>query len=413
MKKTSVSLSMFWNTIGNIYYLMALWLFSVIIMRTISGESNLQYSHLLTLSGNISSIVFTFSTFGMRNFQVSDLNEKYPNGTYIYSRYITSIIAFVACAIFLFLNNYSVTAIICCIIYVLFRLSEVIFDVYAGIFQKMWRMDLVGKSLIIRGTLIIISFTSILITTQNLIFAFSGITICAFLSLLFFDYQQLKRLTDVRCIFDNKKLISLLKECLPLAAYMLLLSLIAVIPRQFLEYFQNDEISLGIYGNISSPTLIVQTVTSQLFVPLISLLSEAHQQKNYPTFWQLIKKCMLMTVGIAVIALIGVSVLGEWGLNFLYHSEAINAHAYLLIPLTFTTIITAFVWFLCGVLTVLRNSKALLISNVIATIICIPISYYFTKNFAFNGAAYAAAITLLIDAVLLFYFLLRSLKKQQ
>ena len=411
MKKTSVSSSMFWNTIGNIYYLMALWLFSVIIMRVISSENNLQYSHLLTLSGNISSIVYTFSTFGMRNFQVSDLDEQYPNGTYIYSRYITSIIAFVACAFFLFLNNYSITAIICCIIYVLFRLSEVIFDVYAGIFQKMWRMDLVGKSLIIRGTVVLISFTTILITTQNLIFAFSGIMIGAFLSLLLFDYPQAKRLTDVRCVWDNQKLISLLKECLPLAFYMLLLSLIAVIPRQFLEYFQNDEISLGIYGNISSPTLIVQTVASQLFVPLISLLSEAHQQKKYQVFWNLIKKCILMTIGIAVAALIGVSILGEWGLNFLYHSEIINAHSYLLIPLTFTTIVTAFVWFLCGVLTILRNSKALLISNIIATLFCLPISYYFTKNYSFNGAAYAATVTLLINAALLFYFLLRSLKK--
>ena len=67
---------------------------------------------------------------------------------------------------------------------------------------------------------------------------------------------------------------------------------------------------------------------------------------------------------ISVVALGGGKIFGHWGLELLYGDE-VAAHEDLLLPLIGCTILTAIVWFLCALLTVVREIKGLVICNVI------------------------------------------------
>ena len=59
---------------------------------------------------------------------------------------------------------------------------------------------------------------------------------------------------------------------------------------------------------------------------------------------------------ISVLALGGGKIFGHWGLELLYGDE-VAAHEDLLLPLIGCTILTAIVWFLCALLTVVREIK--------------------------------------------------------
>lgn len=59
---------------------------------------------------------------------------------------------------------------------------------------------------------------------------------------------------------------------------------------------------------------------------------------------------------ISVVALGGGKILGHWGLELLYGDE-VAAHEDLLLPLIGCTILTAIVWFLCALLTVVRRDQ--------------------------------------------------------
>lgn len=171
-KKISIQASVMWNSIGSIFYLGCQWLLTVLVVR-IAGVDT---AGTLSLAMSVCNIWYCISVYGMRNFQVSDTQNKYENGTYIFSRYLTSVAALVGCLIYILVIGYDWEQRICILLYFLFKFSEALFDVYAGIFQKEWRLDYAGKSMLIRGVLSITVFTGLLYVT-NLVMAIAGMAV--------------------------------------------------------------------------------------------------------------------------------------------------------------------------------------------------------------------------------------------
>ena len=402
IKKTSLKSGIMWNTWGNIYYLFCQWLLTILVVRLANFEMAGELSYAMTLS----NIFYSISIYGMRNFQVSDIKNKYPNGTYIFSRLITSGVSIVLCLILLVISGYTFEKSLVIFMYVIFKLSETIFDVYSGIFQKQWRVDLIGKSLIIRGTLNTLAFVITLIITNNLFLSILSMALITYICIFFYDLYSAKKITDVSLNLSRTAVKLLLIECFPLALYFLILSVIGAIPRYFLDMYQGSE-QVGIYSSIATPTLIVQTLAIQVFNPFITIFAEKFHEKDKDGFWQILKKCLAVVSGIAVLSLIGAFVLGDFGLKILY-GEQILPYSYLLLPLVVATILTAFSWLLSGILTVIRGFRELIICNIIALIASIVASFFLIKNFGMQGTNIATIIPLLIQVVLLFYLLIRK-----
>ena len=109
--------------------------------------------------------------------------------------------------------------------------------------------------------------------------------------------------------------------------------------------------------------------------------------------------------------MIGGEILGKWGLNLLY-GEEVAEYDSLLMPLIICTILTATVWMLCGVLTVVREFKGLIVSNSVALIVSVIVSPVLIKYFDMQGAGVAACLGQLVEVILLFVFLHRKLQEQ-
>ena len=132
---------------------------------------------------------YSLAVYGMRNFQVSDTNEKYSNGLYISSRIFTGSAALFGCIIYTLVLSYSPEQKLCIIIYFVYKLSEALFDVFAGIYQKMWRLDYVGKSFTIRGVLTLGTFSAALFLSGNLVITLLIMTVCCLLSVCLYDIR--------------------------------------------------------------------------------------------------------------------------------------------------------------------------------------------------------------------------------
>ena len=99
-----------------------------------------------------------------------------------------------------------------------------------------------------------------------------------------------------------------------------------------------------------------------------------------------------MAVGvIAVLGLVGGKILGYWGLKLLYGKE-VASHNHLLVPLIICTILTAFSWLLCGVLTAIREFKGLVIGNMAAVIVSALLSFLLENSMGMQGASLALAL---------------------
>lgn len=147
MSYNSLRNNIFWNTAGNIIYLICQWLLSVVVVR-ISG--NYTDAGTLTLAISVTNIFTTLALFNVRNYQVSDVSEKYTQSDYISHRTLTCAAAVILCAAFTVAGGYSVGTALSIMAYMLMRTGEAFADVFHGILQKQWRLDVVGKLYVFR-----------------------------------------------------------------------------------------------------------------------------------------------------------------------------------------------------------------------------------------------------------------------
>ena len=156
--------NLIWNSVGNFIYLISQWLFTYLVTIALGFEGAGIYS----LAVSICTTFYTISAYGMRNYQASDISHEYADSTYVESRYLTSLIALVGCALFSLLTGYAWQTLCCIALYMLFKLTESVSDVYQGVVQLRMRMDYVGKSFIAKGVLELATFGSCLFISRDL-----------------------------------------------------------------------------------------------------------------------------------------------------------------------------------------------------------------------------------------------------
>ena len=102
-QRRSLGISVIWNTLGNIVYLMAQYVLQIVVTR-MSGN---YAAGLLSTAMTVTNITLSVANYGMRSFQISDLEHKYTDRTYLRSRWVTVAAAGVGTAAFAMAVSYS------------------------------------------------------------------------------------------------------------------------------------------------------------------------------------------------------------------------------------------------------------------------------------------------------------------
>lgn len=394
-----------WNTAGNFVYLFSQWLLSYFVVRFLGYES----AGVLTLATTVTGSLIGISLYGMRSFQVSDINEKYSDRTYKISRIITSALALLVCTVFVILNGYSFYFCLCIIVYMCFKISESASDVYQGILQKAMRMDYIGISFILKGVITLALFILAVVITNDLLAGIVVLCLSSTAIIFSYDARKAKKFTHHPSqlgLFASVK--ALLWECLPVAAFALTFNTISLIPRYFLEAQLGVE-ALGFYGTIALPVVIVQVSASFVFSPLITPFAQKLNEGDINGFKTLLGKVVLFIVALSAVALLGFGLIGDWFLVLLF-GPTIEPYTYLLMPLVVCTILVALSWFLSTLLVVLRRLKALLAASVASFVVVISGSIYFISTFGLNGASFILILGLTIFTLLCSLILIKEIK---
>lgn len=378
-KKLSLKQNMFYNSIGSIVYLGCQWLLSILVVK-LSGYKD---AGIISLSMSVASAIYAISAFGMRNYQSSDINNKYSNDSYVFSRIFTSLIGIVMCLIFVLLNDYNAYTKGCIFIYMIFKTSEAFVDVFNGAEQKKWRMDVCGISLIIRGIFSIIIFALVLYFSHNLLLALLLMAVGVYILIFIYDVPKYLKIVGFNRKFDYIQIKNLLLSCLPLALYGLIGNVILFFPKYYLEVTFSEEL-LGIYSSLATPVLIIQVAASFIFNPLITLISEVYNEKNKKQFYSIFVKVFLCILIIGVLGLAAIYFLGDFGLQLLFNEELL-AYKNLLYPILIVTLLTSFVWFISMLLTVIREFKVLMLGSMLSLMISIISSVLIIPNKGLNG----------------------------
>lgn len=379
--------NMLWNAAGNLVYLGLQWLITVLVVR-INGYTD---AGILSLAMSISAIFQNVASFGVRNYQVSDLQPKYTDSQYVSLRWITCILSFVLCFGFVQMNSYSLKQEGGILLFMVFRIAENYADVLHGIAQKRNRLDLAGKSFLLRGVFTFISFLLSYFVTKNINLSIACMAVISFVLICLYDSKKIHTLSDYHLCFRDKKMKEIVFESLPLCIYMMLSASLTMIPRYCLERIMGSE-ALGGYASIYAPAVLMQAAAGYLYVPLISVFAGYRKAGAVSKYRSLFGKVTATILGATTLITVISSVIGDVFMPVIF-GESILEYTYLLPSIVVCTGLTAYSAFLCTLMTIERKILQLTVVHVMGVFICILTSYHFIVRDGIIGSSYSQIIT--------------------
>lgn len=387
----SIKSNMLWNSAGNVVYLFSQWLLTYLVVRILGYEEAGIFSLAITIGGSLVSIAL----YSIRNYQVSDIEERFSDRTYLVSRVLTSALSLMVCVVFVLANNYEIMTALCVIVYMMFKISEALSDVYQGMLQKRMRLDYVGRSFILKGISEAIVFFVLLTLSHNLLLAVTGLCVISFIVVGLYDRRRATSLTpSVSSRPSSLQVKTLLGTCLPLALFGLLFNTMGQAPRYFLEA-QLGTAALGVYASVAMPVVIVQVSASFIFAPLTTPLASYLQAGDIEKFRGLIKKVLLVLAVLSVVSVAVFLLLGNWLLVLLF-GPSIDGYQFLLMPLVTCSILVSLSWFLSTILVVIRKLRALLAVSAVSFLIVLAGSVPFIQLCGMNGASFVFIAALIL-----------------
>ncbi len=404
-----------WNTAGSLIYFFAQWVFTILVWRVSSGEAAFENAGLLTLATTITNVFLSIASYGMYNYHVSDIKNKYSNTVYIKSRDITCFAAVILCIVYTLATGslgaaYSVFQVACIMFMLGFRMVESKTDVYNAIYQRGERLDIVGKTYAARGIISLVCFVAVLYFTQNMA---ATLFVMLLVNVLFF-FAYTKR--NIKGFYNKEKVgsgynavFALLIECAPLAVYSFLNTTTTSIPRIVLERMHGSEL-LGTYGSVTAPVLLLQVGATYLFTPFITMFAKNYADKNKDGFYRAIKYVLLIIGALLPLGILVAVFIGPFGLR-VFVSEELVQYSYLLSPMVVSAVLTALVLFFSMVLTVMRQMKQLIICNVLAIALSLAVSVPLINMFNMQGVTLACVAALSVQCAAQAVFVVLGARK--
>lgn len=398
---------MLWNSIGCTLYYGCQWLLTVLVVYYENGYT---VAGILSLAMSITNVLTVIANLNLRNFQVSELDGRFHDGDFLVNRFITSAVSLIICGGVVAYGGYGQYTGICIIVFMLFKVSEALADVLHGMDQRSWRLDIAGKSFLLRGVAILISIGCGALSGGNLLFMLCLMTGLTYLIIFFYDFRQCRKQICLDFSYSWDNVGALVRIGVPLAAYTIFLNLIVTFPRLQIEEQYGEEL-LGIFSSIATPTVLVTQLASFVFSPVMGIFAECRKAHNQKKFYKLLELTFGCTVVIGVLAEIAGKLFGEWVLVLLF-GESIREYAYLLIPIILTAVLTALIWLLCGLLTVFKDYIMLAMLTLLSLIVCWVSAPGLIAGKHLMGAVVALTTALTVEITLLLIRLICLLRRE-
>ena len=390
--------NVFWNTFGTVVFLAAQWLTTILIVRI---TDNYEDAGLYSLAMSISNVFYMIAIYNVRNFQVSDINEEYKNEDYIFHRMTVMLLALLACVIFVvftYSDKYTMGVLI---LYMVYRLGESYVDVLHGIDQRLDRLDIVGKSYMIRGLLMLIVFILCEYFTGNILITILAMAVSSYVAIILFDVRQTNIIAKISINIRFDKIRKLFVICFPLLIYGIALNLQASVPRIITEKILGKEL-LGYYSSVATPAVIVQSFASVIFAPFITTFTRLYQEKNKLEYRKLALKMIGFCILLGVTAYFGSYCFGDFVLDkILYRGKGITEYCYLLDTTMICTALVALIWFIAILLTIARCNILLSVSTVIGVITEAFVGQCMIAKYRLDGINWSLIISYIVVIIIM------------
>lgn len=369
-----------WNTIGSMVFAV----FNAITLMFCTRLNGVEIAGMFSICYATCCILNAIGDMGIRIFQVTDTNREYKYEDYFYSRIFAIILMLIIGAIYVAITGYSNEKLFIFVILILIRVLDNFSETFQAEFQLNDRLDLAGKSLLIRNSLEMLAFIIFNKITNNIYISFGAMLFSGIIVLIFYEYRNIKKYVKEKLNYNYLKVKKIVMESIPLGISTLFNMYVINAVKYAIEKYGNNEMQT--YFNILyMPTFVINLVSLLLIKPFLKVFGEYWNNKEYGRFIKLIIKLdlilVLCTVGIEVVCMfIGIPIL-----NMLYKVDLTEYKIQLLL-MVLSGLFYAMATVMFYALGTMRKQKNTTIAYIITSAVSMLVSYTLVNKYSMLGA---------------------------
>lgn len=404
------------NSIMNtLWYPIGMMMFSassIILLIFITRFFGSVNSGIFAISWAVCQQMYSLGLFGTRNYQIADVENKFSFSQYYSSKFFSAILMLIGCIIYGLVLKLSWPKLLMSFLLTFLMIGEVFADVFAGHLQKMDRNAQIGKSYFFRILLYDLIFIFICLLFNNIYLAILFSILVSFSWIWIVDYYYIVKDENSK----NKEKVHLtisfknvLIECTPILLSAFLTNFIINIPKNAIELYSTNQLQ-AIYNILFTPTSIIALVSSIIFMPMYTKISQDWYKKRYKDFLKKITNVIIFICLFTFVVLIIAYFLGIPVLSFVYNVE-LAKYKFQFLLLVISGGIVSISWLLVYLLTVFNRQILLVYIYGFVSVVSNLLSNYLVKLSAIEGASISYFLSSLFINILLVWCVVVEYKK--
>jgi len=398
----------FWNSFAGIVNAGEAVVLSMFVTRT----EGLAEAGVLSIAFAVGNLMMTIGKFGVRNYQVTDIEERFAFTDYFWTRMVTVCGMMLLSAGYLFycvqIKDYdeqkSVIIAAICLIYAIDSFE----DVFWGLYQQRQALDIGAKVFVFRWLVILTVFIVLLLIGQGLqraAVAAACVNVAVFFicnSITFSEFHE--RIGTMHI----KNTITLLQQCFPLAAVAFMMFYVTNAPKYAIDRYLSDE-AQACFGFIAMPVFAIEMLNGFIYQPSLVMITSEWKEGKLQNFQIRVRKQENLLFVIILACLIGADLFGIPILSVLYNTD-LNAYKAELLILLLGGGMFAYVGYFCVLLTIMRRQNLIMYGYAGASVLAFIMFHIIVKYYEVMGAAIFYTILMTLLAVFFCFVYRRGVK---
>lgn len=386
-----------WNSIGQGAWGIVFPILTIVVTQLAGTERAGMFSFAFV----IANLLYIIGTYGVRTYQVSDLDEYHSFSDYQVNRFGTCIaMLLVGLLVSRFIGFEGEMATMCVGLFV-YKTIDALGEVYEGRLQQVDKLYLGGISLALRSFAAFIVYAVVLLVTGDLGVAAIGMAIASGATFVIVTFPLTLLETRRSTPLNLRSVGILFKECFPVFLALFLYAVVDNMPKFVMQGaslpYENQLYFNALYFPAQAILITVQLIYRPMLVKMASIWadSERHRRFDLLIVGMILLIVAITVVGVLVMAWVGLPVMGFlYGLDFTPYAQL----CYIMLA---AGGVTACIDFLYQVITILRRQRYVLSLYLITFGFSLLVLILMTTMMELEGAVVGYLIVMSILLILL------------
>ena len=399
--------SYIWNTMSAMLFALQ----SAIVLLVITRTNGLDDAGVFSIAYAVGSLMYFIGEYGVRKYQVSDVNEEMSFTDYHSHRVVACVLALIASAVYTAFyykkGEYTGYKAYIVIMVCLVKTVEAYSEVYFGRYQQVGRLDVSAKTNLYRTFIGMAAFMIALVITHDMALSMTVWLVAVVLAFPTSSLAVMKDFATLEFRFDWKKILKIFYDCFPLFAGFFMLLYASNAPKYAIDACMTDT-DQACYNFIFMPVFAIGLFANFIFNPILVDLAHKWEDSEIRGFTKIVVRQIFVILAITLLA-IGVALtIGCPVLGIMYNAD-LSPYRIDLAILMIGGGMLALVNFFAVVITVMRYQKHLTAGYILLAILAGILANRVVAAYGIRGATvlYTIPMGLLaaVFAVMTFHFI--------